>query len=566
MSDPLDRWRRAADASDGALLEASGAAALTQPPGPGPLRELAVAAGALERRAPLDPDARARALTHVRWGLAADRGEAVRWDAVHVAAELALAELAPEVRAVLGGAGGASAPVRARAAEAWPRLAPPADARTALEAARAADADWTVRRLAGDALRALEARGAARRPAPLARLEALLRCGQVRVEGGSATLPVAALEEAGLDLPPTYRLLLATCCGPGRLLQEAEDGRGPAAALTLAPLAALRDGLAKAGPGAAELRRIQEHVWARYVDGGKGTGLDEGRALRALGERYDGGLVDADLWSLGVLLFEAAAVEADPRRQAALRRRCRSALRAFRELAPEPWEVVDDRLAEVEQALEQDAPPDEPGPLLAFADRGGEPLLLDLHRPGVFVREGTRVRRLAPSLAHLVADPLGHLPAGAAGAGQGKGVLSLLDEADGHLAAGRYKQAGRLFGDALEADASDAVLARAAALLSRPDLSPLLAAQLLATVPLAGDARSGEVVRRALQALAPGRARDLVEVLGPYDEDGSQYALVVDAAAALRARSHQDARDVARRFKQGRGKPNLRSIRNPFYK
>ena len=66
-------------------------------------------------------------------------------------------------------------------------------------------------------------------------------------------------------------------------------------------------------------------------------------------------------------------------------------------------EVVDDRLAEVEQTIAREglAPKDDaPGPLLAFAAWGDVPLCLDLHRPGVLARElGIVLYRSSPGLA-----------------------------------------------------------------------------------------------------------------------------------------------------------------------
>jgi hypothetical protein len=146
------------------------------------------------------------------------------------------------------------------------------------------------------------------------------------------------------------------------------------------------------------------------------------------------------------------------------------------------------------------------------------------------------------------------------------GPRGLLDDVAGHLAAGRHKQAGRAFADALEADRSEAALERAAALLAKAEVAPLLAAQLLSSVLMAGDKKTIELAKDVLHALPPERARELLEALAPYDDDGSQYALLTDAAAALRKKSHADVREAAKRMKASRQKAHVRTMKNPFYK
>lgn len=570
--DTLERWRRAALETEGPTLEALGRAALARGPAPetltATLREAATAAavlGACDRQ---------EAVALARAGLAVEKNELARWDALHLVAELGLAELAPDVRSILKSPGTSSPPVRGRAAEAFAVVAPEKDARIALEPVRVGDPDWSVRRLAGEALRAVEGKRVTRGDL-FGRFRALLRCGRIRIDGGSATLPLASVVDAGVALPAAYRLFLVTACGGGKVVLAADDPRGQlqdTASLTLSPPATLRSELESKAPSAEECKRVTEHVWTRYVDGGRGKpGFDEGWALRLLAERYDGGLVDADLWNYGVLLFEHAFQDEGKRSERLLR--CRAVLSTYRDLAPEPWDVVDDRLAEVTDIIEREklvAPASATFVRLGAWD--GHALAIDLNRPGVFLRDpaakaSVAPRLLAPTLAIFLNDLLGHGPkSGRVGGDEPKGALALLDEAEQHLVAARHKQAGRLFSDALDQDTSEASLARAAALLTRTELTPLLAGQLLVTVAMAGDDRSSDVVRSVLQALAPERARDVIEALGPYDDPGTEYARIVDAAVALRAKSHIEARDAAKKLRQGRAPRTGRTVRNPFIK
>ena len=51
-----------------------------------------------------------------------------------------------------------------------------------------------------------------------------------------------------------------------------------------------------------------------------------------------------------------------------------------------------------------------------------------------------------------------------------------------------------------------------------------------------------------------------------YDEDGSQVALFVDAAAGMRKKTHTDARNAAKQAREGRGRAHIRTLRNPWHK
>ncbi|MCO5170427.1 MAG: hypothetical protein M9894_29170 [Planctomycetes bacterium] len=563
--DALASWRAEAAAVEGPAVEALGQAALDGAPDDARLRRLAVAAPLLD----LAPDARARAVALVRWGLGA--GDLARWDAAHAAAELGLAELAPDLLALV--APGAAAPAaRGRAAEAFAALAPPAEARARLEPVRVNDPDWAVRRLAGEALRQVEARRAPARGDPFARFRALVRCGRARVEGGSQPLTAQQVAGLGLRLPASYRLFLATACAGGRVVVD------DAISLTLTPPATLRAELEAQGPRPDELRRIQEAVWARHVEGERGEPpLDEAHALRLLGERYDRGLVDAELWAYGLLHYEAA-FSADDAARARHLVRALDALRAYRALVAEPWEVVDDRLADAEDLVEQEGlrarvGPGEAGLLVVGRWEGVVPLALDLGRPGVARLDPDAAGQpvagwLAGTLLELLNDPAAHAPGATttespAAPSEAAGAFAAVVD---RLAQGQAKQAGRAFADALEDEAGPAALEAAAALLCRPDVTPLQAAQLLSSVPMAGDKRSLELAREVLQALPGERAREVVEAAAPHDEDGSQVALLVDAAAGLRKKSHTDAREVAKRTKASRQKAHVRTNKNPFYK
>ena len=422
--DVLAGWRAAALEDEGPALEALGHAALEpRHDDAQALRALSVAGALVERSSPLPRDARERALALARRGLGAANPGATRWDAAHVAAELALTALTPELKALLAEAD-ASASLRGRAAEAFAGLAPAAEARARLEPLRHNDPDWAVRRLAGEALRLLEARRAPERGDLFARFKALVRTGRVRVEGGSAPLPAQQVAELGLRLPAAYRLFLASACAGGRLTlaDEGPDGAlRDVASLTLTPPAALRAELEAGGPRPDELRRIQEYVWARYVEGERGGApLDEDRALRVLGGRYERGVVDADVWNYGVLLFEAAFRDEASRARHLVR--AVGVLAAYRELEREPWDVVDDRLEEAralvddERLREQLTPLERADGLLVLGRWDGAlPLAIDLERPGVYQLDpddprGRVAGAVAPTLVQLLNDPLGHGP------------------------------------------------------------------------------------------------------------------------------------------------------------
>lgn len=551
-------------------------AALTWRAGPLALRQLAIGASSLEPGL-LEPGAaeRGQALALVRSGLASgDPGQV--WDALHAAGELGLREVAGELEPALGAA---SAPVRARAVEVLGQL-DPQRAGPLLERQKTADADWTVRRLCAEALRRPgQPPGEARDP--FSRFRALVRTGQARQEAASARPDLRALIKQGVRLPATLRAFLLDVC-PGGKVQLAGPAGGNATLGNLVLFSPMElAGRARQGIGGPEgLVNLQDYVWQRYVEGSsKAPRVDEDQALRSYGARYDKGLVDSEAWAYGVLLYESAF--RDEARRADLFCRAQALLRAFRELSDEAWDVVDDRLEDVDQVIAADGLTPDPARAerLPFATLDGViELSVDLLQPGVWAHDPERgTWRVAESLGAFLADPRlpGAEPAAAEGAEPsdealpslgGGGALERLGEAEQHIIAGRWRQAGRAFGDALEQDRSAACLKRAGALLSRQELSPLQAAQLLSVVPLAGDKPSQDAVRAAMSALTPERALAMVEAIGPQVEDGNQAALLIDAAAGIRKKSHAAVTEAARRLKKDRGRAHLRTVRNPFYK
>ena len=555
MDDPRDtRWRAEALALDHGCLLAAARAAGEAGPDPQGLRTLAAVGACI----PLDDDVGDGVEGVVAWGLAATDAD-LRWDAVHAAAALGLDGLAPEVEAVLDDASATEA-VRARAAEALGDLFGAQDALTRLEQVSKQDDAFTVRRLATEAARSLK-RGDDAPAHPLARLRALIRTGRATHEPSGPRADADALARAGLRVPPAWRLLLTDVCPGGRL------ALGQGALLVESPLTLA----ARAGDGGGNLAKLHEYVWARYVDNEKGAGVDEDQALRDYASRYDRGAIDRDAWNYGVLLFESAFRDEARRDEYLLR--ARDVLRAYRDHVGEDWDVVDDRLDELEAMIRDDGltlpPGATPGAGVVVGSWDGlHELVVDLDRPGVFARDGGRTWPLRESLLWFLNDPHVAPPgeARALGVEPEVSALAMLEQAEAEFEAGHLKQASRLFGDALEDDASKQVLRRAAAFLERDDLTPLLAAQLLATIPLEGDKPSQDVVRVALQSVAPARALALVDAIAPHNEPQGPVALFVDAAAAIRRKSHAEVKERAKQLKTERGAAHIRTLRNPWYK
>jgi hypothetical protein len=558
VSDPLcERWRDAALAAEGPLLRRAAQDAVEAGPSPASVRTLAAACSALSA------DELGEGLVGlVRWGLESSEAD-VRWDAVHAAGALALAELEGAVTAALEDSKATTA-TRARAAEALAVLLEPSAAKARLERVRKDDPDFAVRRLATEAVRRLQSRDQDDGPDLLARISALVRTGRASLEPSGPRVDGRALARAGLRLPASWQLFMVELCAGGRV------ALGGGALLVESPLTLA----SRAAQSSRDLSRLHEYVWARYVDGAKTyPQVDEDVALRDYAARYDRGAIDKDAWNYGVLLFESAFRDEARRDEYLLR--CRHVLRAYRDHVDEEWDVVDDRLAEAEDMVAEDGlrllPGDSPAaPVGVGSWEGIQEILLDLDRPGVFARDpdGGEVWRVATCPLLFLNDPHVDRPGDTrlADVDAAEDALGQLRQAEEAFVAGRLKAAGRLFGDALEADRSKSVLSRAAAFLERDDLSPLMAAQLLATIPMEGDKTSLDVVRVALQAVDAERALALVEALAPHNEPQGPVALFVDAAAAIRKKTHAPVRERARKLKGERGHAHIRTMRNPWYK
>lgn len=566
-------WREQARAAEAPYLAELAAAALADATPAGVrLRGLACGAALFQP----DPGQRARAVALVRQGLAGGDPDG-QWDALHAAGELGLGEVAQALEPALASP---RAPVRARAVEVLGQL-DPQGGRATLERLKTADPDWTVRRLCADALRR-PGQPAGDPRDPFSRYRALVRTGRVRQESSASRPDPRALIRQGVRLPAALRAFLLDVCPGGKVVLEGEGGGAGVNLALFSPLELA--GRARQGATSAEgLKNLQDYVWQRYVEGSsKAPRVDEDKALREYGARYDKGLVDSEAWAYGVLLYESAF--RDEANRADLLCRAREQLRAYRALSDEAWDVVDDRLADAEELVTREGLTPDPRreERLPFAclDQVVE-LAVDLLHPGVWATDPERgTWQVAPSLAAFLGDPRplqdAAQPAASCAEGGseeepalapgGGGALDRLAEAQEHLVQGRLRQAGRAFGDALESDRSARVLERASALLTRPELSPLQAAQLLAVVPMAGDKPSQEAVRAALAALPAERALAMVEAIGPEVEDGNQAALLVDAAAGIRKKSHAAVSEAARRLKKERGRAHLRTVRNPFYK
>jgi hypothetical protein len=566
MSDDLtEQWREAAWRAEGPLLAALAEAALAAPPSPEGLRDLSVGAVAL---AEATPEQTAAATERVRWGLKQKDADVV-WDAAHVAGELALPGLEKALEAVLGAPRRHGPHVRGRAAEAYAELAAAEAVAARMEALQEDDA-WTVRRLAADAGR-LRASGRTQRGSLFGRLEALIRCGRMRFEADEAPLEPEEVAQLGLRVPASLCLLFQEVFPGGRLIFVEDPGKKTkerdGQALFVTPAQRLGK-----EPGAlpADLKNVGEYVWARYVDGAKTyPKVDEAYALKRYAERYDrAGRVDAEAWNYGVLLFEAAF--ADEANRAAHLLRCREVLAACKQLSGEEWDVVDDRLAEAEDIIAEEG--------LAWSGSGGAhplplgtwggvvELRLDLASPRVFASdpdERPDPWMVAPCLAAFLAAPTVAPPAGESG----EDPLAVLAEVEGHIGAGRRREAARRFCQVLEehGEVGD-VMDRACAILSDDGFDRLDAAQLLSVIPLAGDRKSHELVRGILHALPPAVAGEMIAAAGPYNEDKSQIAELINAAAGLRKRSHSDVRKLAKHLKETRASAHVRTLKNPWYR
>ncbi len=567
MESPIDLLRTQAWEAERPHLAALALGALAdQQPSAESLRALAIGACALQD---LEPEQEKRAADHVRWGLKS-RDENVAWDAAHAAGELGLSALAGAVLAVLDAPKRHAPPVRARAAEAYAELVDLKTAGTKLDTIKNEDEAWTVRRLAGDAMRLL-GQGRSYRGALFGRLQALIRCGRMRFESDDMPLDPSELGKLGLRLPAAYFVFLQEVFPGGRLVFVEGAGRKTkekdGESFFLKPAQKL--GLS-GGTLPADLKNMNEYVWARYVEGSRQyPKVDEDYALKRYAEYYDKrGRVDSDAYNYGVLLFESAFRD-DARRDEHLLR-CREILRAYKMMtAGEEWDVVDDRLAEAEDAVRDESLSLSPGPSQHPTTVGQwmsvAELQLDLEVPGVFAHDpdGDEVKRwqVSPSIAAFLNCPTIDRPGE-----EVEDPLELLADVEGHIDAGRKRQAARLFCEVLEHFDADFVRERAATVLIRDGMSRLDAAQLLSTIPLAGDRKSMDLVRAVLQEVPADVGVELIDAAAPFNEDGSQIAELINAASGIRKRTHAAVKKAAKGHREARANSHIRTLKNPWYR
>jgi hypothetical protein len=561
VKDSIEQWRERARREETPRQTAIATQALNAAPSAESLRDLAACAALAKG---LDPE---KVATLIRWGLA-QKSDKLNWDAVHAAAELAGADLGPDLRGVLDSPKRFAESVRGRAAEAYAE-ASPKEAVELLDVLRTKDKAWTVRRLSTDSLRHVRSE-LSQRGGLFSRLKALMRCGLIRFEADEEPLEVKALGKLGLRVPAIYMAFFVDVFPGGRLVyvdrSKSEESDGESCFLTTPNKLGLQ-----AATLPADLVNANEYVWARYIDGSRTyPQQDEDYALKRYAEFYDRRAnVDADSYNYGVLLFEAAFRD-DANRETYLLR-CRNVLSAYCRLTGgEEWDVVDDRLAEAEDLIAEEK--------LGWSKRtcecpialghwmGLAELRIDNEAPGVFAHDADESPsdwRVAPTMgvflnAPTIARPDAEAP---------PDPLEQLAIVGVHMDAGRRREAARMFCDVLEANTgNEAVVNCAASLLAREDITALAAAQLLSMIPLQGDRKSMTLVRAVLVALPEDVGTSFVEAAAPYNEDGSQIALFVDAAAGIRKRSHGGLKKVAKALREGRAKQHIRTLKNPWYK
>jgi sulfatase modifying factor 1 len=144
-----------------------------------------------------------------------------------------------------------------------------------------------------------------------------------------------------------------------------------------------------------QIRKIQEYIYARYVDPGPHGSLDEDAARRVLEEHYrrTENASDPECCYLGILYFEQG-FENEPKKLEYFRE-AKKWLDRYRSLTAEPWDAVEDRLADIdaffaEQGIRvQEAPAARPA--ASAPARAAVPALaeqIDVHGPMVLVGGG----------------------------------------------------------------------------------------------------------------------------------------------------------------------------------
>ena len=142
-----------------------------------------------------------------------------------------------------------------------------------------------------------------------------------------------------------------------------------------------------------QIRKIQEHIYSRYIDQGDHGTLDEEAALRVLEEHYKKPehATDSECYFLGILYFEHG-FEAEERKTEYFRR-AKFWLERSKALSNEAWDAVDDRLADIagwfeEAGIEVEAtPPPVAGAAVSTA-HAGLAKEIDDHGPMVLVPAG----------------------------------------------------------------------------------------------------------------------------------------------------------------------------------
>jgi len=102
-----------------------------------------------------------------------------------------------------------------------------------------------------------------------------------------------------------------------------------------------------------EIKKIREHVYDKYVDGGHGTeGINEAAALATLRayRRATPVSQDGETYPLGILFFELAF--GDPVHEKEYLAHAKVILDEYRARTGEAWDVVDDRVDDATSALE----------------------------------------------------------------------------------------------------------------------------------------------------------------------------------------------------------------------
>ncbi len=432
------------------------------------------------------------------------------------------------------------------------------------------DESWTVRRVSRDSARRLAKRETLRGKL-FARFAALIRTERLRTEVTEEIVEPDDLRKYGLRVPATMKRFFLEHFMGGKITHLELVAKGdPTEIAHLVirsprgyPIPSYMDRPKQRKP---DIKNFDEYIYTRYVDGeSKYPKVDEAYALSRYGEEYAEGVLDEEAYTYGVLSFERAFVDEDERATHLLR--CRDLLRVYRDKTGEEWEEIDDRHDEAQDTIQSEGLEwplrDQPQlPLQIGTDSGLFAVAIDLEGQGVWSQDPDteRWRLVAPCLSaylnRLILPPVD--------TGPELSPLDLIGVCREQIAAGQRRKAGRTLADCLEQDRkSPALLEALGALLG--ELEPLEAGQLLAAILLEGDRTSSDSAKAALNATDPDQALAMIEALVPYDEDGTQVALLVDCAAALRRKSHAEVRVVAKDSRDKRGKRQIRTLRNPFY-